>query len=79
MEIIRNGEGFIDYLEHITDNLRPYQEDRSYSKWISIISCIERVRLSMETCSGTDVDIHKIGQSIWFVNQAWKLVYGSVI
>jgi len=33
----------------------------------------------METCLGTDVDIHKIGQSIWFVNQAWKLVYESVI
>jgi len=70
VKIIRNREGFIDYLEYIADNLRSYQEDRSCSKWISIISCIGRVRLSMETCLGTDVDIYKIGQSIWFVNQA---------
>ena len=70
MEIIRNGEEFIDYLEYIADNIRLYQEDRSWSKWISIISCTERVRLSMETCPETNVDIHKMGQSIWFVNQA---------
>ena len=70
MEIIRNGERFINYLEYISDNLKPYQEDRSCSKWMFIISYIERIRLSMKTCLETDVDIHKIGQSIWFVNQA---------
>ena len=70
MEIIRNGERFIDYLEYISDNLRLYQEDRSCSKWMFIISYIERIRLSMKTCLETDVDIHKIRQSIWFVNQA---------